>query len=214
MNPLLQKFKHCLFSGLLFVVPLLLFYIMISEIIDLIVSISNPLAEMVPSHLQLLSTSPFAQACALLTVTSLLFGTLLRSPYARQWLTKAEQHTLAKVPLYQAIKSISRGLLGDKTDSSYSTGLYRGVDDSLQWVYIIEESDKYCTILLPDAPCGFSGPVKIVARGRITITPNSVGEVSGVLTQWGQGSLGLSCLAKAEKSDASLVHKDMSKQSM
>ncbi|WP_394201342.1 hypothetical protein [Shewanella waksmanii] len=199
MTTLFVKLKNQLSSGLLVLMPLLLFYLVAQEIADLMITLSTPLTSLVPSHGEIIAQAPLALACIALLLAAAIIGLLMHNRIIRELLSNTEQATLAKIPLYQAIKAIGRGLLGDKSTASYTAGLFTNLDDSLQWVYVIEETDKFCTILLPNAPSGFSGPVKMVPRHNVQIANYSIAEVSGVLTQWGQDSLGHTCMSATAK---------------
>ena len=95
--------------------------------------------------------------------------------------------TIGKLPIYSALRSLGRGLINND-GHSFKTGLLIGEDSSKQLIYIIEQSDQWLTILIPMAPTGFSGPVKIVPIKQVEQLNASVGELSGVLSTWGLGA--------------------------
>jgi uncharacterized membrane protein len=58
----------------------------------------------------------------------------------------------------------------------------------MELVYIEEEhGDGELTILVPLAPAGFAGSIKIVSGGRVTRLNAGVGDASRVVAHWGVG---------------------------
>jgi uncharacterized membrane protein len=93
-----------------------------------------------------------------------------------------------RLPLYKAVKQLSKGLVGAESDKAFKSGLLEADDGTTELVYIIEEhSDGRLTILVPWAPAGFAGSVKVVSAGRVTRLSASVGDASRVIAHWGVG---------------------------
>ena len=55
-------------------------------------------------------------------------------------------------------------------------------------VYIAEETGSgYMTVMVPLAPTGFNGPLKIIKSSMVTRIEVSVGEASIPVSEWGVG---------------------------
>jgi uncharacterized membrane protein len=93
-----------------------------------------------------------------------------------------------RLPLYNAVKRLGQGLTGAESDSAFKSGLLNNDDGTTELVYVIEEhGDGKLTILVPLAPAGFTGSVKIIDADRLTRLDASIGDASKVIAHWGVG---------------------------
>jgi uncharacterized membrane protein len=188
MKTIAEFLKTCVLGGLFALLPLLLFYLLFSELVDAIVALATPIAGLFPEDTFDKLSDPVFVAVPLLLVTAFIFGLALQS----QTLTRAggwiERTTLMRLPLYNAVKRLGHGLTGVESDTAFKSGLLQGQDGTTELVYIIEEHDDgKLTILVPLAPAGFTGSVKVVAADRLTRLDASIGDASKVISEWGFG---------------------------
>jgi uncharacterized membrane protein len=188
MKTIAEFLKTCVLGGLFALLPLLLFYLLFSELVDAIVALATPIAGLFPEDTFDKLSDPVFVAVPLLLVTAFIFGLALQS----QTLTRAggwiERTTLMRLPLYNAVKRLGHGLTGVESDTAFKSGLLQGQDGTTELVYIIEEHDDgKLTILVPLAPAGFTGSVKIVDAERLTRLDASIGDASKVISEWGFG---------------------------
>lgn len=188
MKAIFEFIKTCLLGGMFVLLPLLIFYLLFSELIEVIVALATPIAGLFPDGTFAKLSDPMFVAIPLLLVTSFVFGLALRSrtlTRAGNWI---ERTTLMRLPLYNAVKRLSQGLTGAGTGRAFKSGLLHGKDGTAELVYIIEEhADGKLTLLLPLAPAGFTGAVKIVPGEQVTRLNANVGEASEVIAHWGVG---------------------------
>jgi uncharacterized membrane protein len=189
MKVILEFLKTTLVGGLLVVLPLLLFYLLFSELLDLIIALATPIAGLFPAGTFERFRSHDLLAWLLILLSSFLCGLAVRL----HWLTSLgrwlESHTLAMLPIYRAIKQLARGLIGVSSGEAFRGGLLRSGDGIEEMVYIIEElGDGRTVVLLPFAPASFTGTVKIVPTAMVTPLAVSAGEVSRVIAHWGVGT--------------------------
>jgi uncharacterized membrane protein len=188
MSSIMKFLKTCLLGGLVVLLPLLLFYLLFSELMEIIVALATPIADLFPEDTFDKISDPLVIAILLLMGTSFIFGLALRSHRLARIGSLLEQTTLMRLPLYKAVKQLSKGLVGAESDNAFNSGLLEADDGTTELVYIIEEhSDGKLTILVPWAPAGFAGSVKVVSAGRVTRLSASVGDASRVISQWGVG---------------------------
>lgn len=188
MKTIAEFLKTCVLGGLFALLPLLLFFLLFSELIDVIVALATPIAGLFPEDTFDKLSDPVFVAVPLLLVSAFIFGLALKS----QTLTRAggwiERTTLMRLPLYNAVKRLGHGLTGVESDTAFKSGLLQGQDGTTELVYIIEEHDDgKLTILVPLAPAGFTGSVKIVDADRLTRLDASIGDASKVISEWGFG---------------------------
>ena len=188
MKVLVEFLKTTLMGGLLIVFPLLLFYILFGELLDAIVALATPIADLFPEGTFALR-APDILAALLILGASFLFGLAVRLQWLAglgRWL---ESRTLAYIPFYRAVKLLSRGLIGTTGSDTFLGGLLINENGTQELVYIIEEfADGRMAILVPFAPASFTGSVKIVDGAMVTPLEVSAGEVSKVIAHWGVGT--------------------------
>ncbi len=188
MRTIAEFFRTCLLGGLVVLLPLLLFYLLFSELMGIIVALATPIADLFPEDTFGKLSDPLIVAILLLMGTSFIFGLALRSHKLARIGSLLEQTTLMRLPLYKAVKQLSKGLVGAESDKAFKSGLLEADDGTTELVYIIEEhSDGKLTILVPWAPAGFAGSVKVVSTGRVTPLDANIGDASRVLAHWGVG---------------------------
>ncbi len=188
MKAIMEFMKTCLVGGLLGLFPLLIFYMLFSELVDVVVALATPIADLFPEDTFAKLSDPIFIAVPLLLVASFMFGLALRS----QTLTRAgawiERTTLMRLPLYNAVKRLGQGLTGAESESAFKSGLLNNDDGTTELVYVIEDhGDGKLTILVPLAPAGFTGSVKIINADRLTRLDASIGDASKVIAHWGVG---------------------------
>ena len=189
VKTLVNFLKATLLRGLLILLPLLLFYMLMGEILDAIIALATPIAALFPEHSFDYLSDPDVLAWLLILVFSLLFGLAARlALFARlgSWL---EEHTLAYLPFYRAVKQVSQALIGSEADDALRGGMLNNNNGIEEPVYIIETlKDGRVVVLLPFAPASFTGSVKIVEGSMVTELDVSVAEVSKTISHWGVGT--------------------------
>lgn len=189
MRSLLEFIKTSLIGGLLVLLPLIVFYLLLAEMLELVVALATPIADLFPEGAFDRVNAPVLVALCLIVGASFLFGLALRSMTLRNLGLWIEQAVFGRLPLYRAVKSLSRGLVGAKEDTDFLPAVLNSADGEREIVYIIEDhGDGQVTVLVPWAPASFAGSVKIISRDRIEMLDASLGDVSRVLSQWGVGA--------------------------
>jgi uncharacterized membrane protein len=103
-----------------------------------------------------------------------------------------ERAVLGKLPLYNAVKRLSRGLVGAQEDGIFKPAVMHSENGVREIVYLIENDGKgQVTVLVPWAPASFAGSLKIMSRDRIELLDSNLGDTSRVLSHWGVGTFEL-----------------------
>ena len=155
--------------------------------------------QLLPSSVMGLEEHPFSLALLTLALTSLLFGIFLKSAFMSQFFRYIERSTIGRLALYRSIKQLASGIFCDKNsvnengeyNGGFRAAMLKNQDGSHQFAYLIEQDDNYSSVLIPHAPAGFAGPLKLVPNEKVTLLDASIGDVSAVLSQWGNGALAL-----------------------
>jgi uncharacterized membrane protein len=192
MNKITEFLKTSLSGGFFILMPLVLFYLLMDEMIQLLIALATPIADLFPPGMFENLELPGVIALILLLGASFLFGLALRSETLRQFGDWVERKSLGKLPVYIAVKRLSQGLIGEKQDGVFKPALLHSENGEREIVYLIEEDGKgQVTILVPWAPASFAGSLKILSRDRIELLDTNLGDTSRVLGHWGVGTFDL-----------------------
>lgn len=187
MKKLADFMKTTAAGGFFVLLPLILFYLLLSQILELIVGMATPIADLLfPKGTFDEVSAPVLVAILLLLGASFVIGIAMQSENGRRLANWIEQNTIGKLPLYKAVKELARGFAGN---DAFQPALLRNSETEQEMVYIIEKHDDgRHTVLVPWAPASFAGSVKIVSGDRIELLDTSLGDVSRILSQWGVGT--------------------------
>ncbi len=188
MKKIVEFLKTSLIGGLFVLLPLVVFYLLLAEMLQLVVAAATPIADLFPKGIFDRVNAPVLVALILLVGASFLFGLALRWMILRRVGLWIERTVLGKLPLYNAVKSLSRGLVGEKEENAFKPAVLSSPDGGLEIVYVIEDhGDGQLTVLVPWAPTSFAGSVRIINSDRIEMLNANLGDVSRALGQWGVG---------------------------
>ena len=169
--------------------PLALFYLLLDEMLGLVVALATPIADLFPKGTFDQTKMPVVIGVFLIVGASFLFGLALRSAALRRFGHWIELTLLGRLPLYSAVKKLSRGLVGAQEDTAFRAAVLNSPNGEREIVYVIEDhGDGNLTVLVPWAPASFSGQVKIMASDRIDMLDATLDEASRALSFWGVGT--------------------------
>lgn len=189
MKNIMEFLKTSLIGGLFVLLPLVLCYLLLSQILQLVVVLATPIADLFPKGTFDQFKEPVLLAFILIIGVSFIFGLALRFMVLRRAGLWIESTTLGRLPIYNAVKSLSRGLVGAKDDTAFRPAVWNAAEGQREIVYVIEDhGDGQLTVLVPWAPASFSGQVKIMASDRIEMLDATLDEVSRSLSLWGLGA--------------------------
>ena len=189
MKSIMEFLKTSLVGGLFVLLPLLLFYMLFTELLQLVVVLATPIADLFPKGTFDEVKTPVVFAVILIVGASFLFGLALRFMLLRRVGLWIEGTTLGRLPIYNAVKNLSKGLAGAKDDTAFKPAVFNSPDGQREIVYVIEDhGDGNLTVLVPWAPASFSGQVKIMASDRIDMLDATLDEASRALSFWGVGT--------------------------
>ena len=188
MRQLAEFIKNTLIGGFFVLLPSLLFYLLFSELLEVVTLLATPIAGLFPAGTFESFQAPLVIGLLLIVAASFLLGLGLRSRFASEVGLWLERSLLNKLPLYKAVKYLSMGLLGSEASAAFRPAIYRSSEDKREIVYIIEEhGNGQLTVLLPWAPASFAGSVLIIGEDKIESLDASLDQASGALSRWGIG---------------------------
>jgi uncharacterized membrane protein len=191
--------KNALFRGLVILIPIVLVFITIRELVEIMIGFATPIADLFPAG-WILEDDPVELIAAILIVgTALLLGMVWSARPTRRAAEWLENRSLNHVPMYRMMKSLVAAFLDLEGEESFKPACWRHDDGSLEPVYVIGEhgTDMYI-VMQPWTPTPFAGSVKVAPSSQVDFVPVTLDEFSLALTHYG---LGLSeALQKSDRS--------------
>jgi uncharacterized membrane protein len=184
-----EFFKTTLLGGLFVILPLLLLYLLVSEVVDLIVVLATPIADLFPKGTFDEIQHKWLFALILIVSVSFIFGLALRAETGRRMGRWIEDTILGRLPAYKALKGLTTGFLEAGKEGAFKPAMLISADGEKEPVYVVEDhGDGQVTVLLPWSPASFAGSLKVVNFDRVEVLDVSIGDFSRVLANWGVGA--------------------------
>jgi uncharacterized membrane protein len=180
--------KNAIVRGLVILIPVVVLYITLRELVEIMVGFATPIADLFPQGYFREDDATELIAAVLILATAFFLGliwTIKPSRKAAKWL---EDQTLNRVPMYRMLTSFVAAFLDLEDEKSFKPAQLRHDDGLLEPVYVIEEhgEDMY-VIMQPWTPTPFAGSLKVAPRDRVDLVPVSLDEYSLALTHFGLG---------------------------
>ncbi len=192
MNRLTDFLKTIVSGGLMVLLPILLLCLLLAEMLQLVVALAAPIATLLREGGLEKVAHPLLVALVLLVGASFAIGLGMQSSAGRRLGRWLETVSLKRLPVYSALKRLTRGFAGTAEGETFLPALLEVEAGIQEIVYVVEESkDGLAAVMAPHAPTAFSGPVKIVDRGRLTLLDTNIGDLSRSLSHWGVGTVPL-----------------------
>lgn len=188
MKRLGEFLKTTALGGLFVVLPLLLLYLLLGEVMGLVIGLATPIADLFPKGTFDKLTAPVPVAVALIVGVSFLVGVLLRFEVGMRLGGWIEGKVLGRLPLYRALKGLTNAVGEAEEGAAFRPAVLASSEGVQELVYVVEDhGDGQLTVLVPWAPTAFSGSVKIVAADQVAMLNTNLGEASRVISHWGMG---------------------------
>ncbi len=185
---MLSFLKNAFLGGLIILIPLVLLYITIRELIELLVGFATPIADLFPPDTFEWIQNPEVLAGLLIVLSAVLLGTLAAIPPVRkagQWL---ERSTVGHLPLYRMIKTFVSAFLEMEDAEAFRPALVEDGEGGANPCYVIEDNGRpKVVVLIPWSPASFAGSVKLVPRERVHRLDLTFDEFSLALANFGLG---------------------------
>ena len=188
MKQIVEFLKTTVIGGLFVLLPVLLLYMLMAELLQLVVALATPIADLFPDDVFAQTEAPVLIALILIVGVSFLLGLTLRSAVLSRTGDWIENTVLSRLPAYTVLKRLTQGFAKEEA-AAFKPGMLTSTEGWKEIVYVIEDhGDGQLTVLLPWAPTAFSGSVKVVNQDRVVLLDANIGDVSKVLSLWGMGT--------------------------
>ena len=185
---MIKFFKSALVNGLVILLPVVLVFLAIKEILAMLVGIATPIADLFPAGTFDHVKETEIIAVLLIVGMAVILGILSKVKAGRVVGHGIEKYTLYKIPMYRMLKSLVGAFLDLESEGSFKPALLENDSGDMEPVYVIEDRGRpRVVVLVPWAPTAFAGSVKLVGRERIHYLDVTLDEFSLSLTHLGTG---------------------------
>ena len=180
--------KTASLTGLLVLLPLVLLYLMLREMIELMVVIATPIADLFPEGTFDTEHQTEILAALIIICTALIIGILSKIPASRVVGSYTEERTVGKLPIYRMLRTVINAFLEMEESTSFKPALISRDTGDMEPAYIIEDLGRpLIVVMVPWSPTVFTGAVKLIPRERVHELPLSLDEFSLTLSNYGLG---------------------------
>lgn len=188
MKILANIVKSTVIGGFFIVLPLLLVYVILEEILEAVVGLAAPIADLFPAGTFDDAKEPVALALALILIASVLFGIAAKLPIARRLGRWLEENTLGHLPLYRTLKSLTARFAKLEDGELFKPALVSSPDGQRELAYLMDDlGDGYAVVMLPRAPTPMVGSIKLVPMEQVEVLNVTLGDLTEVVSHWGAG---------------------------
>jgi len=185
---MINYFKSAIVNGLVILIPLVLVLLAIKEIIELMIAVATPIADMFPEDTFDSIHETEILAALLILGTAFIFGVLSKIRAGRALGRVIEKYSLNRIPMYRMLKSLVGAFLNIEDEDSFKPAFCENDSGEMEPCYVIEDRGRPRVVaLFPWAPTAFAGSVKLVPRESIHYLPVTLDEFSLSLTHLGVG---------------------------
>lgn len=185
---MIKFFKSALVNGLVILLPVVLVFLAIKEILAMLVGIATPIADLFPAGTFDHVKETEIIAVILIVGMAVILGILSKVKVGRVLGHGIEKYTLYKIPMYRMLKSLVGAFLDLESEGSFKPALMENDSGDMEPIYVIEDRGRpRVVVLVPWAPTAFAGSVKLVGRERIHYLDVTLDEFSLSLTHLGTG---------------------------
>ena len=180
--------KKALVRGLVVLIPVVLVYLTLLELLEVMIAVASPIADLFPSGWIRKDDPEKLIALVLILLTALLLGTIWSTGPTRRAAEWLESRSLDHLPMYRIMKSLVGAMLNLEDEDSFKPASWHHDDGSLEPIFVIGEHgpDMY-VVMQPWTPTPFAGSVKVVPRNQVELIPVTLDEYSLALTHFGLG---------------------------
>lgn len=184
-----RMIKTAFFKGLIILIPLVLLWLTIRELVELMVAFAEPIADAFPAGTFDWVRNPELVSPILIVVIAILLGLLASIPLVRKAGAALERNTVGHLPLYRMIKTFVTAFLEVEDNASFRPALIVDDEGGAEPCYVIEDTEGVpnVVVLVPWSPASFAGSLKLVPRARIRRLDLTFDEFSLSLANFGLG---------------------------
>jgi len=164
--------KNALFRGLVVLIPVVLIYLTLRELLDVMIAIATPIADLVSDDWIREGDPVRLIAFFLIVLTALIIGLAWTAKPTRRGVEWLESNSLNHLPMYRIMKSLVGAFLDLEDEESFKPACRRHEDGSLEPIFVIgEHGEDMLVVMQPWTPTPFAGSVRVVPRSQVDLVP-------------------------------------------
>lgn len=172
-------------SGLLFLIPTMILYVLGVQLWDLLVALATPFDLVLPEG-YLAAT---LVVLAALAVVVLIAGLIYRIPIVQRGLDWLQDTILSMIPGYHLIRQFTQSKFADSTDLHWPAAFVNDASGSTLCAIVDDHSNGYSSVYIPFAPQGLSGIMRVVPRDQLQRIPDTdAGDLIDLCLSFGAGT--------------------------
>lgn len=180
--------KTALLRGLVILIPVVLIYVTLRELVEIMIGFATPLADLISEDWVREDDPVGLIALVLIILAALALGLLWSTRPTRRFAEWLESRSLNHVPMYRMVKSLVSAFLDLEDEDSFKPACWRHEDGSMEPIFVIGEHGKdKLVIMQPWTPTPFAGNIRVVLRSQVDMVPVTLDEYSLALTHFGMG---------------------------
>lgn len=173
-------------DGFFILLPFLLVYLMIGQLFDMLMALTQPVFDFLPGVLINDEPGQRAVSALLLVLIFLLVGQFAHTTPAQRFGRWFEAKVLNRFPPYVVIKSLSARLAGKEKDTQLQPAMMTVAPETRMIVAVVEElPGGYASVLVPLAPTPGLGFLQIVKEDKLERLECSMADALGWILNWG-----------------------------
>ncbi len=186
---MIRWLKQAFFKGLIVLIPLVLLWITLRELVELLVAFAMPIADALPVNALDWVQNPSLVAPVLIVFIAVFLGAMAMIPGVQKAGAFVERKTLGNLPLYRMIKTFVTAFLEVEDAESFRPALIIDDEGGAEPCYLIDDigNQPNVVVLVPWSPASFAGSVRLVPRQRIKRLDITFDEFSLSLANFGLG---------------------------
>jgi uncharacterized membrane protein len=174
--------------GFFILLPFLIAYLMIGQLVDMLLALTQPLIDVMPGILFETEGWRRVVAFGVLIVICILVAQVAHTRLARRFGSWFEDAVMSRFPPYAVLKSLSARLSGQE-DEKLQPALMTVGPDTRMLVAVVEElKDGNVTVFVPMAPTPGLGFLQIVSSSKLDRLDCSMSDALGWPLNWGAGT--------------------------
>jgi uncharacterized membrane protein len=173
-------------EGFFILLPLLIAYLMLGQLFDLLLALTQPVVDVLPTRLFSEEAAHRLTAAAVLVAIFVVVGMLAGTALARRFGSWVERSLLERFPPYSVVKSLTTRIAGKDVPAKLQPALLSVAPDTRMLVAVVDAlPDGNLTVFLPLAPTPGVGVLQIVPAAKVERLESSMTEALGWLFNWG-----------------------------
>jgi len=185
---MLRALRSAFVSGFLVLLPFLLAYLLIGSFYDLIVLITQPIADVVPRYGILPLWGRQLAQIGLLCVVLILVGFIRHTGPAKRIGAWFEEEVFRKFPPYRVVRDITRRLSGEAVPNMQAALVTVGPDQVTVGFIVEELKDDLVSVYLPLTSIPTLGQLRIMPKSVVEPLDASFVDAAAWYFNWGAGT--------------------------